>query len=165
MKFNEDSRVKIPSILHLTRLGYDYLPLKDAEWNFTCDFEYTVPGTPQQNSLVEVSFSHLVGFVRTMANAAYIPIEMRYRLSKYLNGMATKLDWLVPVKIDEITKPRIMHYQDKMPGFKYLRAFGKTAIVNIGKDGKIGNRGRNNCVKGLRAGRGVLKSKCWQRHA
>ncbi|MEZ7929787.1 MAG: type I restriction endonuclease [Flavobacteriales bacterium] len=33
MKFNEDSRVKIPSILHLTRLGYDYLPLKDAEWN------------------------------------------------------------------------------------------------------------------------------------
>lgn len=33
MKFNEDSRVKIPSILHLTRLGYDYLPLKDADWN------------------------------------------------------------------------------------------------------------------------------------
>jgi len=32
-KFNEDSRVKIPTILHLTRLGYDYLPLKDAEWN------------------------------------------------------------------------------------------------------------------------------------
>jgi type I restriction enzyme R subunit len=29
MKFNEDSRVKIPSILHLTRLGYDYLSLKD----------------------------------------------------------------------------------------------------------------------------------------
>lgn len=33
MKFNEDSRVKIPGILHLTRLGYDYLPLKDAKWN------------------------------------------------------------------------------------------------------------------------------------
>ena len=29
MKFNENSRVKIPSILHLTRLGYDYLSLKD----------------------------------------------------------------------------------------------------------------------------------------
>ena len=29
MKFNEDSRVKIPSILHLMRLGYDYLSLKD----------------------------------------------------------------------------------------------------------------------------------------
>lgn len=33
MKFNEDSRVKIPSILHLTRLGYSYLSLKDAIWD------------------------------------------------------------------------------------------------------------------------------------
>jgi len=30
MKFNEDSRVKIPSIIHLTRLGYKYLSLKNA---------------------------------------------------------------------------------------------------------------------------------------
>ena len=29
MKFNEDSRVKIPTILHLIRLGYEYLSLKD----------------------------------------------------------------------------------------------------------------------------------------
>lgn len=33
MKFNEDSRVKIPSILHLTRLGYKYISLKKATWN------------------------------------------------------------------------------------------------------------------------------------
>ncbi|WP_345986617.1 type I restriction endonuclease [Sulfurimonas sp. HSL-1656] len=33
MKFNEDSRVKIPTILHLTRLGYQYLSLKDATWD------------------------------------------------------------------------------------------------------------------------------------
>lgn len=33
MTFNEDSRVKIPAILHLTRLGYSYLPLKDAIWD------------------------------------------------------------------------------------------------------------------------------------
>ncbi len=31
MKFNEDSRVKIPTILHLMRLGYDYLSLKDSK--------------------------------------------------------------------------------------------------------------------------------------
>lgn len=36
-KFNEDSRVKIPSILHLMRLGYDYLSLKDPriQWDET----------------------------------------------------------------------------------------------------------------------------------
>lgn len=35
MKFNEDSRVKIPTILHLIRLGYEYLSLKDPKtvWN------------------------------------------------------------------------------------------------------------------------------------
>ena len=31
MKFNEDSRVKIPTILHLIRLGYEYLSLKDPQ--------------------------------------------------------------------------------------------------------------------------------------
>jgi type I restriction enzyme R subunit len=33
MKFNEDSRVKIPAILHLTRLGYTYLSLKNLHWD------------------------------------------------------------------------------------------------------------------------------------
>lgn len=32
MKFNEDSRVKIPAILHLTRLGFTYLSLKGLKW-------------------------------------------------------------------------------------------------------------------------------------
>ena len=31
--FNEDSRVKIPTILHLVRLGYEYLSLKDQKWD------------------------------------------------------------------------------------------------------------------------------------
>ena len=33
MKFNEDSRVKIPAIIHLTRLGYDYISLKNNNWD------------------------------------------------------------------------------------------------------------------------------------
>ncbi len=33
MKFNEDSRVKIPCILHLVSLGYEYLSLKNALWD------------------------------------------------------------------------------------------------------------------------------------
>jgi len=33
MAFNEDTRVKIPAILHLCRLGYDYISLKDAKWD------------------------------------------------------------------------------------------------------------------------------------
>lgn len=33
MKHNEDSRVKIPALIHLTRLGYNYLSLKNAVWD------------------------------------------------------------------------------------------------------------------------------------
>lgn len=33
MRFNEDSRVKLPAILHLTQLGYTYLSLKNAQWD------------------------------------------------------------------------------------------------------------------------------------
>lgn len=33
MSFNENSRVKIPSILHLVRLGYEYLSLKNMQWD------------------------------------------------------------------------------------------------------------------------------------
>jgi hypothetical protein len=32
MIFNEDSRVKIPCILHLVRLGYQYLSIKKNDW-------------------------------------------------------------------------------------------------------------------------------------
>ena len=30
-KHNENSRVKIPALVHLTRLGYEYLSLKEYE--------------------------------------------------------------------------------------------------------------------------------------
>ncbi len=33
MPHNEDTRVKIPALCHLTRLGYTYLSLKDLPWN------------------------------------------------------------------------------------------------------------------------------------
>ncbi len=45
--FNEDSRVKIPCILHLIRLGYEYLSLNNATWDeetniFTEIFEESI---------------------------------------------------------------------------------------------------------------------------
>ena len=33
MSFNENTRVKIPAILHLSRLGYEYLSLSKSEWD------------------------------------------------------------------------------------------------------------------------------------
>ncbi|WP_353570729.1 type I restriction endonuclease [Candidatus Albibeggiatoa sp. nov. BB20] len=47
IKFSEHSRVKIPCILHLTRLGYRYLSLKNATWEtenniFTDIFKHSI---------------------------------------------------------------------------------------------------------------------------
>lgn len=42
MAFNEDSRVKIPALLHLTRLGYNYLSLKNAVWDENTNIFTTV---------------------------------------------------------------------------------------------------------------------------
>ena len=33
MAFNENTRVKIPTILHLCSLGYEYMPLSKAKWD------------------------------------------------------------------------------------------------------------------------------------
>ena len=33
MSFNENTRVKIPAILHLYRLGYKYVSLSNARWD------------------------------------------------------------------------------------------------------------------------------------
>ena len=35
MAFNENSRVKIPTILHLVRLGFEYLSLREQTWDET----------------------------------------------------------------------------------------------------------------------------------
>jgi type I restriction enzyme, R subunit len=37
MAFNENTRVKIPAILHLCRLGYGYISLSKAKWDYTAN--------------------------------------------------------------------------------------------------------------------------------
>ncbi len=38
MAFNENTRVKIPAMLHLCRLGYKYISLSKAKWNIDTNF-------------------------------------------------------------------------------------------------------------------------------
>jgi type I restriction enzyme R subunit len=59
MKFNEDTRVKIPAILHLARLGYGYLSLKSVEWN-------------RANNIVPKLFQAAVGKLNPQATEAEI---------------------------------------------------------------------------------------------
>jgi hypothetical protein len=59
----------------------------------------------------------------------------------------TKLDWLKLVSIKGIKKTRIEHYGLPLPRFaQYLRTWGETGTVRIGKDGKMGDRGVKLCL-------------------
>ncbi|WP_143961219.1 hypothetical protein [Litoribacter populi] len=49
MAFNEDSRVKIPAVLHLVRLGYTYLSLKGRQWD------------PETNIFTDILFERIHG--------------------------------------------------------------------------------------------------------
>ena len=48
-KFNEDSRVKIPAILHLMRLGYSYISLREAQWDSDTNIFPDVFGSALKN--------------------------------------------------------------------------------------------------------------------
>ena len=66
MKLNEDARVKIPTILHLMRLGYSYLSLKDADviWDessniFTSIFKDSIARINPKISIYDVEQAYL----------------------------------------------------------------------------------------------------------
>ena len=59
MSYNEDTRVKIPAILHLDRMGYTYLSLKENKWDtetniFTDIFNQSIQKINPEKDLDEI---------------------------------------------------------------------------------------------------------------
>ena len=63
--FNEDSRVKIPALVHLTRLGYEYLSIKDE--NIKNNIE------PNTNIFKRI-FKDKINFNKQRTATVHIPI-------------------------------------------------------------------------------------------
>jgi len=92
MRFNEDSRVKIPAILHLARLGYTYLSLKNLDWHESSNIVPTIfkssvaainPGaTPQEieNALTQTNITLAIEVGNVLRfHADYFKPEMKNR--------------------------------------------------------------------------------------
>jgi type I restriction enzyme, R subunit len=62
MKFNEDSRVKIPAILHLIRLGYKYLSLSHNKWDHSTNIFTDIFQTAIQKLNPELNSSDITRF-------------------------------------------------------------------------------------------------------
>ena len=72
-----------------------------AEWQLGVKFEFTARDTPQQNHLAELGFAVLANRGRALMTRANIPMHYQFKLFKEAFKMATLLDALLIVKIDE----------------------------------------------------------------
>ena len=76
--------------------------------------------------------------------AANIPDKVKPIVGQKVFETATKLDQLVPITIDGVTKTRAEHCTGKLPGFvHHLRTWGEAGTVKIKNFGtpKMGDRG------------------------
>ena len=114
-------------------------------------FEFTAPGTPQQNSVVERKIPTLMGRSRAMMIEAGFSQQDRRKMWCEVISTATKLDNIMVRK--ERTKPPYTLFYSEEPEYKkYLRSFGEMAVIAIsyGKKmrSKLDTRGRTRIFVG-----------------
>ena len=101
-----------------------------AKQNLGIIFEFTAPGTPQQNSVVERKIPTLMGRSRaTMITAGFSQQDKRKFWCEVI-FTATKLDNIM-VRKDRTKPPFTVFYIDEPKYMKYLRSFGEMAVIAI----------------------------------
>jgi hypothetical protein len=118
---------------------------KDSGYG-TIKFEFTAPGTPQQNGVVERAFPTLLGRVRAMMNQSGFTKKMRGLMWAECARTATMLSNVVTENPDGKTPYELM-YGEQPNWAQSLRTFGEIAVLrnlqSYGKDiTKLDNRGK-----------------------
>ena len=108
-------------------------------------FEFTAPGTPQQNSVVERKIPTLVGRARVILIQAGINAKEKGEFWCEAISTATNL-YNIIVRPDRTKPPFTLFYNKNVKYMKHLRSFGGMAVVAIheGKKmrSKLDNRGK-----------------------
>ena len=97
-------------------------------------FEFTAPGTPQQNSVVERKIPTLMGRSRAMMLTAGFNQQDKRKFWCEVISTATKLDNIM-VRKERTKPPFTLFYNDEPKYMKFLRSFGEMAVIAI-SDGK-----------------------------
>ena len=114
-------------------------------------FEFSAPGTPQQNSVVERKIPTLMGRSRAMMITAGFSQQDKRKVWCEVISTATKQDNIMVRK--ERTKPPFTLFCNDEPKYmKFLRSFGEMALIAI-SDGKkmrskLDTRGRTGIFVG-----------------
>ena len=114
-------------------------------------FQFTAPGTPQQNSVVERKIPTLMGRSRAMMIEAGFSQQDKRKFWCEGISTATKLDNIM-VRKERTKPPYTLFYNDELKYKKYLRSFGEMAVIAI-SDGKkmrskLDTRGRTGIFVG-----------------
>ena len=108
-------------------------------------FEFTAPGTPQQNSVAERRIPTLMGRARAMLIQAGLEPKYKEEFWCEVISTATKLD-NIKVRPERTKHPHTLFYGEDAKYARSLRAFGEMAVVAIheGKKmrSKLDNRGK-----------------------
>ena len=99
-------------------------------------FEYTAPGTPQQNGVVERAFVTVMGRARAMMNHAGFKMAKRQQLWCQAAQTATMLDNIL-VQESAMSPPFTQFFGVDAKYAKHLRVFGEMCVV-ADTDNKVG---------------------------
>ena len=114
-------------------------------------FEFTAPGTPQQNSAVEWKKPTLMGRSRAMMIEAGFSQQDKRKFWCEVISTTTKLD-NITVRKERTKPPYTLFYNEEARYKQYLRSFGEMAVIAI-SDGKkmrskLDTRGRTGIFVG-----------------
>ena len=127
------------------------LQKKCSKQNLGIIFEFTAPGSPQQNSVVERKIPTLMGRSRAMMITAGFGQQDKRKFCCEVISIATKLDNIM-VRKDRTKPPYTLFYNNEAKYMKFLRSFGEMAVIAI-SDGKkmrskLDTRGRTGIFVG-----------------
>ncbi|CAB9517815.1 unknown protein [Seminavis robusta] len=110
----------MPKYLRMDNAGENKKPEKRCEskdWRLGLAYVCTARDTPQQNSPVEVGFRVIGNRARAMCTDANVPEYVRHLVFPKAAETATKLDGLVPVRLEGTLKTRYEHILGENPPY------------------------------------------------
>ena len=138
-------KIKVQRI-RMDNTGENKMLVKSSDQNeMGIKFEYTAPGTPQQNGIVERAFVTLIGRGRAMMNHARFTVKKRQEMWCKAAKTATMLDNVL-VQEKGGKPPHTKFYGEDPKYAKYLRTFGEIGVTAISSNKvartKLDPRGR-----------------------
>ena len=104
--------------------------------NLGITFEFTAPGTPQQNSVAERSIPPLMGRARAMLIQARIESKYKGEFCCEVISTATKVDNIM-VRPERTKPPHTLFYGEDANYTRSLRTFGEMAVIAIHEGRKM----------------------------